>query len=309
MELTERVSKIESILTGYERSIGRIEKFLGRWTSGDDDVDFGGEVVEIGGILLDRMSAIEAKVQEHGDKLLAIELALNELKSQWPTPQEAIHANTTKSNRICTNLSGIIDRANRHMRCNAQVINESEQVRVSAKSKVMIAKETNQYIEVIGDDALISEVGKGLEVQSGGVIFGRNDAGGKIESVTSMIRELDDDVNRHLVVVAGSKNLKCDDSTGMLNKLKVMLDEIKKAKNRKVSVLGLIRRFDCSNSVERKRSLMNLRLKEMCKVMDIEYVSCEMERRMMAKDGIHLNRRGQHELGHQITKHSYHFLG
>jgi len=177
----------------------------------------------------------------------------------------------------------------------------------SAESQLTKAKESHQFVEVVSD-ALISDVNKGLEVQSGGVIFGRNVVG-KIESVTAIVRELDDDANRHLVVVPGSGNLKSDDSTGMLSKLKVMLDEIKKVKNRRVSVSGIMRRFDCSNSVERKRSLINLRLKEMCKARDIEYVSCEMERVMVAKDGIHLNRRGQHELGHILMKHSLHFLG
>ena len=156
-------------------------------------------------------------------------------------------------------------------------------------------------------DSLARGVGHKLAGQCGRIVDVDARGGAKIEEVASVVKKLDD-TERNVVLIAGANNLEGDSSEDILKQYEQLLDSAKKPSIKKVVVVGLTKRYDLGQSYERKRILINMRLRNTCKSRNVEYIEYEPERSRVHTDGLHLNHRGQFELGQQIFKRCIDFL-
>ena len=120
-----------------------------------------------------------------------------------------------------------------------------------------------------------------------------------MSEVSQAVGTLPIDKRRNLVVVAGANSLKDVMSESMLRSYGEMIDNGKRVSNG-IIVVGLVKRYDLGPSFERKRIDINSSLKSMCKVKGVEFVEYEPERSRVHGDGLHLNFRGQNELGRMV---------
>lgn len=384
MDSNERINVLEGRFKEFERKFTDIERFMCRWTSGDEAVAFK-EPSAHESVLDKRLSNIENSLMELTDRLLALELHVNEIHCEWPTPHESssrleqekqcrnnanqcsskVAKSTASLNLVSTGERGNVQKGRDEdveKSISSNVLNEldssTESIEspvnsstrrtsvskpiafpsdinssiyiydeeeyedmcrsqegvnhigkgLSASSEFKQAARKSLSVKIIGD-SMIKNVGVGLEQQSGGIFSCRSIAGGKIEHITKEVAKEKNDKNRHLILIVGTNNLVGDDSTSILKKYELMINEAKQVEHRKLSVVGIGRRYDCNNSVESKRSVLNIRIKEMCRANEIEFISFEMSRGKIARDGVHLNSIGQHQFGHILMRHSLHFLG
>ena len=73
-------------------------------------------------------------------------------------------------------------------------------------------------------------------------------------------------------------------------------------------MVGIMNRFDATEALERKRSLVNMRVREMCQDKEVDFISFELQRSMTGKDGVHLNLKGRKFVGQKLMKHCLSFL-
>jgi len=81
------------------------------------------------------------------------------------------------------------------------------------------------------------------------------------------------------------------------------MDQARKVKNREISCVGIVKRYDLRSSYESKRIVVNLRLREMCKKKGIGFVEYDPDFVDMARDKLHLNEQGQHGFAKKILNH------
>ena len=72
-----------------------------------------------------------------------------------------------------------------------------------------------------------------------------------------------------------------------------------------VTIVGIPKRYDLGTGshfkrIERKRLLVNMKLKRLCTSKGISYLEYEPERSRAHRDGLHFNSVGQNELGREI---------
>jgi hypothetical protein len=233
----------------------------------------------------EKISNLDVRITEVGDKAEALGVEFRELKLEFPTPAETRPASIGP-----VNDATVSKRNNRNR-----------------KSCVELLKTTKESVLVLGD-SLARGVGDKLRSQSGKVFEQKTRGGAKIESVINEIEKLEDDNKRHLVVIAGTNNLESDDISDMLDKYGRLIDNAKKVKQRQITVVGIVKRYDLGSSFETKRIMLNMKLHEMCQKKQIEYLDFDPERRQLGRDMLHLNDDGQNELAGKIFKHCLSFL-
>lgn len=229
---------------------------------------------------IEKMTEVGEKCREALDKTVAIEVRLADLSVEWPTPSEGWSVVSNKRNE------------------------KKERKRPSFAEK--FKNKPKDTMMLVGD-SLTRGVGQKLSIDSH-MVTTICRPGAHIEDITSEVSKLEKDRDRHLVLLVGTNNVKSDGSVGMLSKYKTLIEESKKMNNRKVSVVGIIRRSDLSNFENSRRLGVNKYLREMCKEHDVEYIEYEPANSRLAKDGLHLNHLGQEELGRQIFQHCRRFL-
>ena len=94
-------------------------------------------------------------------------------------------------------------------------------------------------------DSLARGVGQKLEQQRH-MVTTKSQGGARIEQITEQIGLLQDKVDRHLLLLVGTNNVENDSSEAICLKYRILLEASKKVKNRKVSVIGIPRRYDLS---------------------------------------------------------------
>lgn len=236
----------------------------------------------------EKIKVLGSQLHEVADKTAAIELRLSDLCKDWPTPQEALQSTNDAKNRK-TDLG----------------LNN----KVKAKKQTFADKFRNKSkdtIVLIGD-SLARGVGLKLEQQNH-MISTRSTSGAHIETITEEIKTMEDNDDRHLVVLAGTNNIQQEGSEVVIAKFKCLLEASKKIKNRKVTVIGIPRRDDLSSYQNSRRIGVNMRLEELCNEQDIEFVGYEPASSRLAKDGLHFNHLGQDELARKIFNHCKTFL-
>lgn len=234
----------------------------------------------------ERLSEIEKKVSEIGDQALALGIKLEECRAEWPTPAESVKVNKSVD-RITGGLGKSAD--------------------VEGKSCRSILEASDESVLVLGD-SLARGVGDKLRLQCGEVFSKLSRGGAKIETLSVEALKLKDDSKRHLVVIGGTNNLENEDSDAILRKYEEMLDDVSKIKHRKVTVVGIAKRYDLTTSFETKRIVINMKLRAICKTQNVEYLEYEPERSRMSKDKLHFNEQGENEFACKIFKHCVAFL-
>ena len=109
-------------------------------------------------------------------------------------------------------------------------------------------------------------------------------------------------------LVTGTNNIQNEDCTGILSAYRVLIDRAKKVENRKITMVGIMKRFDSAETEERKRSLVNMKLREMCQEKKVEFLNFDLQPSMTERDGIHLSCKGRNYVGHEIMKYCLNFL-
>ena len=119
---------------------------------------------------------------------------------------------------------------------------------------------------------------------------------------------LQNNVDRHLVVLVGTNNVQNEGSEAIRLKYKSLLEASKKVKNRKVSMIGIPRRFDLSEYQNSRRIGANLELERMCSELEIGFIDYKPCRSRIAKDELHFNHVGRDEIARKIFAHCKSFL-
>ena len=140
------------------------------------------------------------------------------------------------------------------------------------------------------------------------MVTANSKGGAKVEDVTDMVKNLKDNDDRHLVLVAGTNNIQQDGSEILLEKFKKLLETSKSVRNRKVTVVEVLKRMDVDSFVDSRRIGVNVRLKQMCESSGAEFVEFKVGKSRISRDGVHLHERGQNELGRVIFTHCKTFL-
>ena len=231
-----------------------------------------------------KIDAIGSKLQDVSDKATAIELRIGEMSKEWPTPQEA------KTSRVAAKNKG------------SKIVSREPKISFADKFKNK-AKDTI----VLAGDSLARGVGAKLEQQSH-MVTTMSRGGAKIENIADDIGLLQDNEDRHLVVLVGTNNVQREGSETIRSKYEGLLEASKKVKNKKVSVVGIPRRYDLSEYQNSRRIGVNLQLKKLCNEHDVEFIEYEPHRSRIARDGLHFNHIGQDELAKAIFDHCKIFL-
>jgi len=125
-------------------------------------------------------------------------------------------------------------------------------------------------------------VGDKLKVQCGKVFERKSRGGARIETISEDIEELQDDGNRHLVVMVGTNNLESDFTEVILAKYDRLLDEIKKKENKKATVVGIMKRYDLK-TMDMKRIWINFNLRQKCDSKGIAFLGFDPDWGQMRK--------------------------
>ena len=233
-----------------------------------------------------KIEELGEKLKETVDKVIAIDSKVEELIKEWPTPAEGWTLATNKRNERKLSLSS------------KPIVKPSHAEKFKIKPKDTI---------VLLGDSLTRGVGAKLEYQSN-MVSAICRPGARIDNVAEEISKLGDNVDRHVVLLVGTNDIKKEGSEIILSKFKNLIDESQKIKNRKVSVVGIPRRIDLDQFHNSRRIGVNTRLKEMCEALNGEFIEYEPIDSWLARDGLHLNHLGQNELGFKIYQHCGRFL-
>lgn len=287
-QVLERLAKIESKLEMLDKRLIQVENgYVAREIQEDDKIkeaasEWNNKITSSELKCEGRVEELGAKLQEVCDKTTAIELRLgdlSQLSKDWPTLQEASLVKERKNTEV-------------HRKC----VSFAEKFKEKAKDTIVL----------IGD-SLARGVGAKLEQQSH-MVTTMSRGGARIENITEQVGLLQDNDDRHLVVLVGTNNIQNEASEAIRLKYKSLLETCKKVKNRKVSLIGIPQRFDLTGYQNSRRIGVNLQLEKLCKEHDIEFILHEPYRSRIAKDGLHFNYLGQVELARKIFDHCKGFL-
>jgi len=162
------------------------------------------------------------------------------------------------------------------------------------------ADEGRSPVLVVGS-SLARQVGQALKTQDRW--FDKLDFGGaRIEHIAEKLAVLGDRPDDHIVVMVGTNNLERDSTKEMMKKYEDLVGELKKRKYRKVSIVAVLKRGDWR--FDGTISCINRELRALCEKNELGFVDAAIDRRwMLAKDGLHLNRKGCDSVGRAIFKH------
>lgn len=245
----------------------------------------------------EKMKALGDKCIEAMDKALAIEIKLKDLIAEWPTPREG---EPTREAEL--QWSSVINKRNAKKETKASLQESKPTISFAEKFKDL----PNDTIVLIGD-SLTRGVGAKLEFQSN-MVSTICKPGANIDDITNEVSRLKNKVDRHLVLLVGTNDIKKEGSVTILSKYKNLLDKSKKVKNKKVTIVGIPRRNDLTNFHNSRRLGVNKYLREMCEAVNVEFIDYEPASSRLARDGLHLNHLGQDELGYKIFQNCRRFL-
>lgn len=296
--LNERIAKLEEKLGAVDHLCRRVDDVdskhviyettaLDKFKDMSEEIESKFTACEIR--IEDKLLAIGNRLEELVNRTAAFELGLAEMTKEWPTPKEVWTQVESRKNERRMSRGGNEDTIKKP--------SFGEKFKNKAKDTIVLV-----------GDSLARGVGAKLEQQSH-MVTTLCKGGAKIEQVAEEISRLDDKEDRHLVVLVGTNNIQREGSIVLIDKYRKLLEECKKIKNRKVSLIGIPRRSDLSSYEESRRIGVNLWLKELCNEYGAAFLPYEPRDNRLARDGLHLNHVGQDELGRAIFVHCKSFLG
>jgi hypothetical protein len=237
------------------------------------------QAVELNG---NDVKKLEQTVDELRDRVTAFETQTEEFKKEWPSIDEWKEIKTSKR----------MEKAAR------------QSVRLSFAEQF---KDKKRDTVVLVGDSLVKGVGQKLEANSH--MFSTVCKGGaKIEQISDEISKLENNKERHLVVMVGTNNVQRDYSEVVLDKYDKLLEQCKRKENKVVTMIGIPARSDLDEFCNSRRIGINERLKLKCKTIGVEYLDYECVRSRLTRDGLHMNNLGQDELARRIFTHCKGFL-
>jgi hypothetical protein len=135
-------------------------------------------------------------------------------------------------------------------------------------------------------------------------MFDRLDfSGARIEDIKEKVGVLGDRPDSHMIVMVGTNNLQTDGSVLMMKRYEELVEELKRHRYRRMSLVGLLKRGD--SSLDSRILSINCQLKLLCASHGIGFVEVDIDsQRMLRRDGLHLNWRGCETVARKIFKHS-----
>jgi len=279
--LTKRVDDIATKQTIVELAIeDKLKVFSSETDSKVVNCELRGE---------EKLNELGDKCSQAIDKALAIEIRLNEWDSQWPSLGEGWATKTNKRNQ----------------RKLSQAAQSSHAAGVAFAEQ--FKDKPSDTIVLLGD-SLTRGVGEKLELQSN-MVSTICRPGAHIDDITAEVIKMPKKEDRHLVLMVGTNDVESEGSVAILLKYKALIGESLKLSNRKVTVVGILRRTDLSDFHNSRRIGVNIELKQWCVEMKVEFIDYQPANSRLARDGLHLNHLGQDELGRIIFQHCRPFLG
>ena len=262
------IEKLFVVVSGIDDRLKKVEKFVSKWTSEDEDVSFvDSECSKPKGELSSRLEIIEKTLCEISDRMIAIDLQMQKFKSVWPTPGEARddensrhlekalckgqgkkcdsgHAPVEKD-KVETQVHIIDEEKEGEVDSLVYVIDDEDLVvemkdkdsNCSSKSAEEVWSEaiaSKKHVKIIGD-SMARDICNDLEIQSDKVVSGVCIPGAKIEKVTHVVSQLENDKNRHLMLLTGTNNIHHSDCRDIFRAYKVLVERAKKVENRKIT--------------------------------------------------------------------------
>ena len=279
-ELKTRVEKVESAVDALSRNLAEV----------DSEVTLNSGTPQL--------NELKKSVQELKEKNCVLENQVGSLLEDFPKLQEEGAWSTVESRR------------NKRDKLPMQGTSGNAGVRTDTELKQVVGESFGKWCEdkpegtiLLVGDSMVRGVGRHLERDN--VMFSKLDfAGAKIEDVEKKIRIVGDRGDSHLVVWAGTNNLKTDTAAECLGKYESLLRAIKARKYRKTTVMGICERTDLNKHDETKRIIINVKVSEMCTAMGIEYLEpCIGKWTMLDSRGLHLNWKGQDHVAKSVFKH------
>ena len=234
----------------------------------------------------ERVGKVELQLGELASKLEAMRL---EHERQWPALEKKVDEGFTLVES---------KKARRGKSSSETDVLDKSAVVGPKTSWAQQLRQTKRNVVVAGD-SLARGVGYKLKEQCGDVININAESGAKLSTVSNSIEKLNKDENRQLVVVAGANSLEKESGVELLCNFGKIIDAGKKSSN-DVVIVGLVKRYDLDQIYESKRIVVNSKLKALCRDKGVKFAEYEPDRSRVHRDGLHLNFRGQNELGVKI---------
>ena len=240
--------------------------------------------------LASKVDVLEKRIEDMAGRIEAVSVGFTEYAEKWPK----ISNDDKDFTEVCTRKS-----------------KRKSNVRksISEGRKTFGHKLTNVADRiVVTGDSLSRGVGYKLKDQCGSMVEVKSVGGAKLEEVCTCVSDLSPDKDRNLVVIAGANSFKDSMTESLLNGYEKIVNNGKRI-SKNVTIVGLIKRYDLGSSFESKRIVVNKLLRELCRNKGVAFLEYEPDRSRVHRDGLHLNFRGQNELGQMIfNDFKNHFL-
>lgn len=301
--LDVRMTQLEDMLQRLEAKLANIEKQLAsRIDSTNGTVAaIGTEQVNLEG----RVGGVESKFSEVASRVEVCAVRLDEWEKAWPALGKDKETSNSTVEQPAEAEFQQVKRKKPRTRANSAPTDTRQPEalpspppegtkKVSCGERIRLTKDK---VVLVGD-SLARGVGYKLQAQCGNdLVHVEAKGGARIEDITRTLRERKHDERRHLYVVAGANNMVRDSHTVMLQKYEALTSRMKQLRSKRVTMVGLMKRYDLGDQFECKRVCINAKLKEMCQRKGIEYLEFDPWKTSLHKDGLHLNSYGQIALG------------
>ena len=245
-----------------------------------------------------RLEEFDRNVKDLSGRIEACVLRFDDMDRQWPVVGRDATKNLGQkdktTNKTETGTVGLRQ---------GPKVTPTAPVGVTSRTKSQIdsdghRQEAKGKILVVGD-SLARGVGYKMTSMYGDSVKVDAVGGAKIKDVVGRVNEVTPDKTSTLVVIAGANNMQEDYSETIEEGVQDLIAAGSKVA-KDILVVGLVKRYDLGPGFERKRILLNMRIKARCKDAGAKFIEYEPERSRLHKDGLHLNWRGQNELGKAI---------
>lgn len=326
----ERLEKVEGGLFELVGRMKRLEEMIvGRSDCASADVD---ETTGLEGTGVEgRLSRVEGAVQKVGDVATAVQMQLEEYRQEHrlscPTPQEQAEgaystvlskAGKREARKLAgTEMGGSADGAvgarvwglgavaERGVGSDSGGVDCGEVVGVESAEglglvgKRVITKWEGKKVMVVGD-SIARGVADRLVEQHGDRVGKISIGGARIETAREEVLGMKEELaGKHVVVLAGTNNLRSEGSEVILGRYRRILEDCK-GRRCKLSVVGILDRGDLSEFLESKRFGINSCLKKMCLEFGVGFVNVKVDR-YLGRDGLHLGVYGQKVVARAIN--------
>lgn len=326
--MTTTIKKLEAKLGEFEKLLVQLSDRISKLEGGSGDfLKLESRIGDCEARNLGLGEILKSMDQRLGDAISRTEacvLRLDDWEKDWPALQKEEYVSVAKKNIAKTHkarpgpetvadynpFSPLANESNEEDQMEDIVPQKSSPTVNGRKKKICrtLLAGTKDEILVLGD-SLSRGAGHKLKEQCGGNIVKVLSTGGaRLKDIGKKIQHLEPNKSRHLVIIGGANNMQDDTTPAILEDYGRIVNEAIDKGNKRITVLGLMKRYDLPSMYESKRILINMELKKICAALEVDYLEYEPERSRVHGDGLHLNWVGQNELGRVIFQSVKSFL-